>query len=304
MRLLHSVAFGLALASGAASAQAQVITRQVTQEPVETTITRGPAGTIITRRPLAPAPVAPTVGAVTVEQGVAPAYGPLGTVQLEPYEMQSIGPGPTYAETVGIAQPVRTATVRRPVTATRTVRAVRTERRETVGSGVVRRAPRAVVRRTTTVRRTVATSAAPLVLAPAQRQVIYRTVVQRQVVPSVAAYPTYPTYPTYPAYRPSTVVVPATTGTGYAVTAPADDVYSPADDVYYDEAPPLYRSAAVAPVVYPVGARLPARVVLSPVSDEIALRVPAVRSYRTVYINNRVLLVDPVTYTVVADVTP
>jgi len=62
MRLLHSVAFGLALASGAASAQAQVITRQVTQEPVETTITRGPAGTIITRRPLAPAPVAPTVG--------------------------------------------------------------------------------------------------------------------------------------------------------------------------------------------------------------------------------------------------
>jgi len=139
------------------------------------------------------------------------------------------------------------------------------------------------------------------VLAPAQRQVIYRTVVQRQVVPSVAttypAYPTYPTYPTYPAYRPSTVVVPATTGTGYAVTAPADDVY-------YDEAPPLYRSAAVAPVVYPVGARLPASVVLSPMSDELALRVPAVRSYRTVYINNRVLLVDPVTYTVVADVTP
>src|SRR5207253_10523540 len=100
MRLLHSVAFGLALASGAASAQAQVITRQVTQEPVETTVTRGPAGTIITRRPLAPAPVAPTVGAVTVEQRVAPASGTLGTVQLEPYEMQSIGPGPTYTETV------------------------------------------------------------------------------------------------------------------------------------------------------------------------------------------------------------
>src|SRR5258706_8838204 len=75
MKLFHCWAFGLALASGAASAHAQsVITRQVTQEPVETTITQGPAGTVVTRRPLGP--VAPAIGAITVEESVAPAYDP------------------------------------------------------------------------------------------------------------------------------------------------------------------------------------------------------------------------------------
>jgi hypothetical protein len=207
----------------------------------------------------------------------------------------------TYVdETVGIAQPART--VRRPAPAARTARY---ERDVTTGSGA-RTVQRAAVRHTTvrrtTVRHTVATRSAPLVLDEAQRRVIYRTVIQRQIVPR--AYLAYPAYPAYPTAR--TVVVPATTGTGYAVTAPPYEPYDVQDvqEVYDDDAPSVYASAALAPVIYPVGARLPANIALAPVPETLAVRVPAVRSYRSVLINNRVLLIDPVTYTVVADVTP
>jgi hypothetical protein len=295
MRLLHSVAFGLALASGVASAQAQnVISRQVTEEPVETTITQGPAGTVITRRPLGSSvPAAPAIGAVTVEEGVAPAYDTIGTVRLE----RPVPRATFVDETVGIAQPPRTVTrtvrtVQRPL-ATRSVRVARPAPRVTTGAGgpIVQRS---TVRRTvtrTTVRRT-----APLVLAPAQRQVIYRTVVQRQVMPSVAAYPTYPAYPApaYPAYPASTVV--ETTGSGYPIAPPAE--------VYVNDEAPVYAAPAVGPAVYPIGARLPASVVLSPLPETVAVQVPSVRYYRTVTLDGRVLLVDPATYTVVADVTP
>jgi hypothetical protein len=294
MKLFHSWAFGLALASGAASVQAQgVITRQVTQEPVETTITQGPSGTVVTRRPLGPAPLAPALGAIAVEQGVAPAYDP-----YDPYAAQPPASATYVDETVGVAPaPTRTVTVRRPAPARTVVRSSRSATTaETTGSGA-RTVQRTAVRRTTvqrTVQRTtVRRTAAPLVLDPVQRRVIYRTVVQERIVPNASVYPA-PAYPAYPAAR--TVVVPATTGTGYGVAAPADEVY---DD---DEAPPVYAPAA-APVIYPIGARLPAGVALAPVPQTLAVRVPAVRAYRTVLINNRVLLVDPVTSTVVADVT-
>ena len=60
-----SLAFGLALMAGTAAAHAQtVVTRQITQEPVETTIMRGPNGTVVTRRPLD----------LAAPQGVAPGY--------------------------------------------------------------------------------------------------------------------------------------------------------------------------------------------------------------------------------------
>jgi hypothetical protein len=43
----------LAMMSGVAAAHAQtVITRQISEEPVETIITQSPYGTVITRRPL------------------------------------------------------------------------------------------------------------------------------------------------------------------------------------------------------------------------------------------------------------
>ena len=62
MRVLRCAALGCAVALTAASAHAQnVITRQVDNEPVETTVTQTPTGTVITRRPIAPAaiPAAP-----------------------------------------------------------------------------------------------------------------------------------------------------------------------------------------------------------------------------------------------------
>src|SRR5262245_56145142 len=52
MHVRHA-AVALALAAGAGAANAQtVITREITNEPVETIVERGPSGTVITRRPL------------------------------------------------------------------------------------------------------------------------------------------------------------------------------------------------------------------------------------------------------------
>jgi hypothetical protein len=53
-----------------------------------------------------------------------------------------------------------------------------------------------------------------------------------------------------------------------------------------------------------VGAQLPASVVLAPVPAATALQVPAIRPYSYARVGGRLLLVDPVTNTVVADITP
>lgn len=54
-------------------------------------------------------------------------------------------------------------------------------------------------------------------------------------------------------------------------------------------------------VEYRVGTRVPADVELYPVPDSVAVEVPAVRGYRYMTVNNRVVLVDPATSEVVAD---
>ena len=63
MRFLHSATLGIAVALGAADAHAQsVISRQIDNEPVETTVTQTPSGTVVTRRPLsATAPIVESV---------------------------------------------------------------------------------------------------------------------------------------------------------------------------------------------------------------------------------------------------
>jgi uncharacterized protein DUF1236 len=273
-RLLRFAPLGVALAMGGASAHAQnVISRQVVEEPVETTVTQTPDGTVITRRPLGAAPAAPSVGVIPAAD--------IGTVPLRPY---AAAPPATYVdETVGAAPAERTVTTRRSATQT-TTRVARPSRprAETANSRTTRS-----VQRTTTVRRV---SGPPLVLDPAQRRIVYRTIVQQQVVPVV---PTAPVYPAYPA-RP--VVVPSTTGYGYGVPPDVDDV----DDVYAEQetVPSVY------PVRYMIGSQLPAGVVLTPLPAATALQVPAIRPYAYVRIGGRVLLVDPATYTVVADITP
>lgn len=56
-------------------------------------------------------------------------------------------------------------------------------------------------------------------------------------------------------------------------------------------------------IEYRVGTRVPPGVRLYTVPREVAVEVPAIRSYRYVRVNNRVVLVDPATSEVVADFT-
>ena len=269
MRVLRPATLGVALALGATGAHAQnAISRQITTEPVETTVVQGPGGTVITRRPLA-APVAPLA---------APAVRDVVRVGTD-----------AYTESVQGA-PVTTRAMR---SIARTERVRRTTR-ETVGAAVT---PHHVTH-TRTVRHVGVAS--PLALAPAQRRVIYRTIVQQQVIPPVAASvvpvppPGYPPYPA-PAYSERTIVAaPVTTGYG-AAGYPMDDD----EDVYAEAAPP-----AAVPVRYVVGSRLPSNVVLAPMPARALVAVPSARAYSYAMIDNRVLLVDPASYTVVADITP
>ena len=251
-QVMRCATLGFALVVGAAGAHAQsVITRQIDNEPVEVTVTRTPTGTIITRRPLA----APAVSGVAVEAVPAPAAAP-----------------PTYVdETVGVA----------PTTRTTTHRVVHHARRATT--------ERTVTRTVRTTRRVAAPP--PLVLAPAQRQVIYRTLVQEQVVPAAPSVPGYPPFPP-PAVPARTVVVAPSETTGYGVATPADTI----DEEVYGEPAPA--------VTYRVGSVLPASVEVAPLPGPAAVAVPAVRPYRYTTIDGRVLLVDPATNTVVADITP
>jgi hypothetical protein len=299
MRVLRSAALGCAVALSAASAHAQnVITRQIDNEPVETTVTQTPTGTVITRRPIAPAavPAAPVYD-----------YGTYGTVAPQPY----VAPAPIYPappaaaatseldETVGVAPTeARSFTVRRlgetrvgERTTTRSTR-VTHRARETTGSGAgtVRRETRRVTHRRVASR--------PLALSPAQRNVVYRTVVQQQVVPAVPVAPAgYPPFPA-PGYQPRPVVVAPSATAGYGYTT-AD-----LDEDYVDTAPPVAPYPRYTTARYAVGSVLPASVVVEPLPATAAVRVPAVQPYSYATLDGRVLLVDPVTNAVVADITP
>lgn len=59
---------------------------------------------------------------------------------------------------------------------------------------------------------------------------------------------------------------------------------------------------AQATVEYRVGARIPQSTTLYAVPQEVAVEVPAIQSYKYMVVNNRVLLVDPATSQVVAEV--
>jgi len=67
----------------------------------------------------------------------------------------------------------------------------------------------------------------------------------------------------------------------------------------------LPRTATVAPVYRTrVGAMLPASVVVTPLPAAATVQVPAVQPYSYATVDGRVLLVDPASNTVVADITP
>jgi uncharacterized protein DUF1236 len=69
---------------------------------------------------------------------------------------------------------------------------------------------------------------------------------------------------------------------------------------------PAVRERIVAPPggpAYAVGSRVTDAYALAPVPQSVVATVPAVRSYRYTVVNNRLLLVDPATGLVVAEVT-
>jgi hypothetical protein len=69
--------------------------------------------------------------------------------------------------------------------------------------------------------------------------------------------------------------------------------------------PPVRERVVRGPVVadYAVGSRVADAYALAPLPSTVVASVPAARSYRYMVINNRLLLVDPATGIVVADIT-
>ena len=165
----------------------------------------------------------------------------------------------------------------------------------------------------------------PLQLTPAQRTTIYRTIIPQGRGRGPIVRERIVTEPVAPApIVRERVVAPADTyAYGYDYNAYA---YSPAPvvrerivrqpDAYdygydsYAYSPPLARERIVRPpadvyqdYAFAVGTRVPASVQLAPLPRAVVTEVPAVRSYRYMVINNRLLLVDPATSIVVADLT-
>ena len=89
------------------------------------------------------------------------------------------------------------------------------------------------------------------------------------------------------------------------VVAPLD-AYAYGDA--YDGAPParrwVYEPDAYSANAYAVGTRVPPQTRVVPLPPAVVAQVPAVRSYSYVRVAGRILLIDPDTGVVVADVTP
>jgi hypothetical protein len=294
MRAIASIAFGsgalgLALMAGTALCSAQTsVTRQITSEPVETTIAQGPEGTIVTRRPLDPTP----------DPG-APAFV-RGPIQYPSAAAVTVGQAASQ-DTIAAPAPTVT-TARRAATRRVVTRAhARTERPITSGQG-----SRPVVR--------TVTQPAPdqtLVLTPAQRQTVYRTIVQRQVYPP-------PVVVAPPVVAETEVVAPPPPVVGYPLRTiyPAGDDYADAgyrdgayrdqdygyrDQPYRDDRyryPYHWDGVALVP-----GARLPASIPLSAVPASVVANVPTLAPYSYAYVDDRVYLVDPGSGIIVAELT-
>jgi hypothetical protein len=121
-------------------------------------------------------------------------------------------------------------------------------------------------------------TAPPLALTPAQRTTIYRT------------------------------IVPQGRGRGPIVREQiVTESVAPAPVVRERIAPAPVVRERVAPAgsayAYAVGSRVGDAYALAPMPQAVVSTVPAVRSYRYMVINNRLLLVDPATGLVVAEVT-
>lgn len=277
--LLNLATSGLAivLATSAASAQA-VISRSIAAEPVETTVTQTPAGTIVTRRPLGEQPaalVAPQVAPPAFAQPTVPAATFVDTAP-ESVDVFTTRQVVQRGEAAREARPM----VARHVSAPRADKQRVSTSMRHPESRRVSASPRKrelvtqnmrVIRKTT--RDVALTQPAPrLVLNSRERQIVYRTIVDRAVIP-----------------RQQVIVAPSVVPPAYAVPRGVPPVVA-ADEVFVTD-----------PIA--VGTVLPENVPLFAMPQNVALSVPAIRPYSYAWLGGRAYLVDPASGVVVADLS-
>jgi len=250
-------------------------------------ITQGPDGTAVIRRPLGPAPVvsAPAPTYYDSYARPAPVVSAPASTYYEPYARPAApiyGASRDVVETADtVEQPAPATTVRREVvrpratTATRKVQRARAPAAGTTSSRTVRTAERA------TTRPAPAPASREVTLSPQQRRIIYRTIVRERAAPPVVA---------------REVIAPPE-----ALTADGS-AYRPG--AYYEPvvstAPAIAPSPVAEPVSY-IGRVLPRSVMFYNVPQSVVSNVPATRGYRYAYVDDRVLLVDPVTRMVIEE---
>jgi Protein of unknown function (DUF1236) len=290
--IYRCAALALALAAGAVSANAQtVITREITNEPVETVIERGPTGTVITRRPLAATAPRPTIG------------WPAETVVQE-----SIDEVVLPRETVGVAR-----TTVAPAGETVITRRVATERPRAatpprqVRSRTTTQARQATVpTRQATVRR--AAAAAPVVrsepaepaLTATQRARIYRAVLQESRVPRTIVTERT-SNPAVPVVREDVVSERYIQAEAPVVSERVITVPPPRETFGF--APRVVERVVTAPAAaeLSIGSRLPRTVPFYAIPASVG--TPALRPYRYAIVDDRVFLVDPVSEVIVSEIS-
>lgn len=243
-----------------------VVTRSITTEPVETVVTRSPAGAVVTRRPVANTPVA---GAAIVAPVAPPPYAASSATIAYDGDDSIDGVATRAAVQRGGMTSTRQLVTREVAARPQTRRVTTKERKR--------------VKQTRTTARATVTRAAPqrpaprVLLNPAERQIVYRTIVEQSVQPRVV-----------PQHQ---VVVAPVVQQPYvrAVQAP---VLAQQDLVLPQPAP-----------VYTVGAVLPQNTPIYAMPHNVSLRVPAAQPYGYAYVGGRAYLVDAPSNTIVADVT-
>jgi hypothetical protein len=154
--------------------------------------------------------------------------------------------------------------------------------------------------------RTIVRERMPLALTPAQRTTIYRTIVPqgRGKQPIVRERVVTETMGSSAPVRERVVTEPVL-GDRVVINPPIRErVVDPLvrDRIVVD--PVARERVVVAPteVDYVVGDRVPASVSLNPFPERIIRQVPATSAYRYMVVNDRLLLVDPATSTVVEEI--
>jgi Protein of unknown function (DUF1236) len=198
------------------------------------------------------------------------AQTPAGTiVTRRPLDVAGETVVPNTVDAITTREVVRRAETRRPAP----------RARQTVTHSVSARLP--AKKLTSTVPRRATTQR--LALSPAERHVVYQTIVEREVVPAPRVVsPTPYAVPPAPYVAPQPPLISAQVGLPAAPVVGQEEVVTP---------------------TYAVGSVLPASVPLYAVPQDVALRAPAIQRYSYGYVGGRAYLVDPATGVIVEDVT-